>query len=181
MDDELPEAQWSGDPVIAEEARRLKAQEQRKALEDLLAQRHQQARREHRQAQESRRRGCLLWLAVGLAIAGPFFAVLSLMGGGEAVLPITAGSCGLAGLTFAAVSHGIRGALIALAFPLIWLVVAAWPLVFSNGPPDATAAEMTFYLVGFVLIQAASIEAGYLVGRLIAGLIRRPGSAASAR
>jgi len=36
-------------------------------------------------------------------------------------------------------------------------------------------------VVGLILLQAASAEAGYLVGRLAAGLIRRPTPAAAAR
>lgn len=159
MDDELPEAQWSGDPVLSEEARRLRGQYPDRAEDP-------------DRAEVTGCRGCLVWLGMVIGVGGPFVAIFSMMGGDELVLPIAVGSCGLAGLSLAVIEPRIsRGALRALAFPLIWLVVAAG-LVFSNGAPDAPPAEMTFYLVGFLLIQAASVEAGYLTGRLIAELIQ---------
>ncbi len=163
MVDDLLGSQGSGDPVIAEESRRLQAQKPRPA-------------------QESRGQGCLSSLAVGLAVAGPFTALVAAMSGDEVlVLTITVVPCGLAGLSLAAVSRGIRGALTALALPLIWVVVAAGLVLSIGGVDELLSAELIGLVVGFVLIQAASAEAGYLIGRLVASLIRRPTTAASAR
>ncbi len=126
---------------------------------------------------ESRRRGWLILLAVGVAIVGPFVGEWS-----EKSLPIALGSCGLAGLLAAAVSRGVRGAMIALALALIWVVVAFG--LYLSGPPEPQGSFVIPLSVQFLivfLIQAVCAEVGYLVGRLVAGLIRRPTSAAAAR
>ncbi len=154
---------------LAEEARQLPAKL------------HQQAQQQLQQQYSTESRGCLLTLAVGVAIVGPFLAILFLMGGDLVpVLATVVGSCALAGLLLAAVSRGIRGALAVLGLPLIWLVSFVGLELWSGIRSVPSADETLLYLGVFLLIQAASAEAGYLIGRLVAGL-RRLTSAPSAR
>ncbi len=153
MDDDRREARWSGDPLIAEEARRLLAEHRRRVEEsDVPARRW------------------VYGLAITIGFAGPFFAIMTLMGGGGLVFPITAGSCAMAGLLIAAVDRGIRGAVNLLVIPIGWVMLGAG-LVLSSGwtapPPEAVG-----YLAGFLLVQAGSAEAGYFAGRLLPELIQ---------
>ncbi len=124
--------------------------------------------------QESGRRGWLILLAVGVAIVGPFANEMSGLS-----LPIALGSCGLAGLLVAFVDSGVRGAMIALALALIWVVVGMG-LQLSRGPYSGILSLEAAAAISFV-IQAASAEAGYIVGRLVVGVVRKLTSAASAR
>jgi len=165
--EQLPEAQRSGVPALGKETWQLSA-------------------KVPKQARGSRRGGRLLKLAYGVAIVAPIAAFvassfafggaleavrrtgdLSGFGGiNDAFRATLIGSCGLAGILFAASLRGIRGALTVLVVPVIWGAAAALFMFAVDENPIPT-------LVVFVLIQAASAEAGYFIGRFAAPPPRR--------
>jgi hypothetical protein len=122
------------------------------------------------------RRDNLQRLGLIIGFVGPAAGAFTLMSGSVLIfLPLTIGSCAVAGLLFSVRHEGREGAFIALQLPIIWgfLFPAATFAGMASGAASASDFLASIALgAGAALFVGACTEAGYLGGRFVARLIR---------